>query len=165
MRSISAMLAKGIAMLRHFRPMALAIAVAGAPLAALPHAALIEAEVAQGIRLHATYDTGTPMAHAQVIIFGPDDPITPWGQGVTDREGRLEFVLGPEVGRWSFQVRQAGHGAMVHVDLAGDAPPITTGTNAQSWGQRALMVVLVAWGALGTGLFALSRRSARDASA
>ena len=144
-----------------------AFCVAGCftPLVAFSHAALIEAETAQAIRLHAFYDTGEPMSHAQVIIFGPEDPVTPWGQGVTDRDGKLEFVLGPEAGRWSFQVRQAGHGAMVHVDIDGETPVITAEAAPQGWGQRLVMIVLVAWGALGTALFARSRIGARDASA
>lgn len=136
-----------------------------APLSAFSHAALIEAETAQAIRLHAFYDTGAPMSHAQVIIYAPENPATPWGQGVTDREGRLEFVLGPEAGRWSFQVRQSGHGAMVHVELGDDAPVVSATSGAQSWGQRVLMVALVAWGAFGTAAFAYSRRGGRNASA
>ena len=136
-----------------------------APLTAFSHAALIEAETAQAVRLHAFYDTGAPMSHAQVIIYAPDNPVTAWGQGVTDRDGRLDFVLGPETGRWSFQARQAGHGAMVHLDITDEAPVVIATSRAQSWGQRMVMVALVAWGALGTALFALSRRKGRDASA
>lgn len=145
----------------------LAVCVAGtlAPFPALSHAAIVEAESAQAVRLHAYYDGGQPMAHAQVIIHAPGDSSVPWGQGVTDRDGRLEFVLGPEEGRWSFHVRQSGHGAMVHVTLGADSPVIEATGPGQSWGQRALMVALVAWGALGTALFARSRKGARDASA
>ena len=146
---------------------ALTVCAAGCltPLAAFSHAALIEAETAQAVRLHAFYDTGKPMSHAQVIIYAPDNPVSAWGQGVTDRDGRLEFVLGSETGRWSFQVRQSGHGAMVHVDVTDDAPVVVATGGAQSWRQRLLMVALVAWGALGTALFALTRRKGRDASA
>ncbi len=154
-------------MTSHTRLAALAICAAGCftPLVALSHAALIEAETAQAVRLHAFYDTGEPMSHAQVIIYAPDNPVSAWGQGVTDRDGRLEFVLGPETGRWSFQVRQSGHGAMVHVEVGDDAPVVTATSSAQSWGQRLVMVALVGWGALGTALFALARRKGRDASA
>ncbi|MCC5957275.1 MAG: carboxypeptidase regulatory-like domain-containing protein [Natronohydrobacter sp.] len=154
-------------MSRRSRLAGLVICAAGlfAPLAAFSHAALIEAETAQAIRLHAFYDTGAPMSHAQVIIYAPDDAATPWGQGVTDREGRLEFVLGSEPGRWSFQVRQSGHGAMVHVEVGTDAPVVMATAGAQGWGQRLLMVALVAWGALGTAAFAYSRKGARNASA
>ncbi|WP_071796364.1 hypothetical protein [Natronohydrobacter thiooxidans] len=150
-----------------FRRVAATAFAAGlcAPLSAFSHAALIEAETAQAIRLHALYDTGEPMSHAQVIIYAPDDPSTPWGQGVTDRDGRLEFVLGNEPGRWSFQVRQSGHGAMVHMEIGADAPVIMTASSAQGWGQRLLMVALVAWGALGTAAFVYRRKGGRNASA
>ncbi|MGY6549954.1 MAG: carboxypeptidase-like regulatory domain-containing protein [Roseinatronobacter sp.] len=135
------------------------------PPAARAHAALIEAETAQAIRLHAFYDTGTSMSHAQVLIFAPDDHAVPWGQGVTDRDGRLEFVLGPQTGRWSFQVRQSGHGATAHVEISADTPVVIATGGAQNWGQRIVMVALVAWGALGTALFVRSRQRGRDASA
>lgn len=136
-----------------------------APLVAFSHSALIEAETAQAIRLHAFYDTGTPMAHAQVIVYAPDDPASPWGQGVTDRDGRFEFIPDTTAGRWAVQVRQSGHGAMAHVQMSGDAPVIITATGAQSWLQRIVMVALVAWGALGTALFMLRRKGRSDASA
>lgn len=135
------------------------------PQLASAHAALIEAQTAQAIRLHAYYDTGEPMAHAQVIIYAPDDPSTPWGQGVTDRDGQFDFIPDTPEGRWSVQVRQAGHGAMAHVQMGGDAPLVITASRADSWLQRAVMVALVAWGALGTALFALRRKGRPDASA
>lgn len=137
----------------------------GAPQHAMPHGALIEAQTAQAIRLHAVYDTGAPMAHAQVIIYAPDDPASPWGQGVTDRDGRFEFIPDATAGRWAVQVRQSGHGAMAHVQMNGDAPVIVTATGAQSWLQRMVMVALVGWGALGTVLFVLRNKGRPDASA
>ena len=144
---------------------AFGIAVCVSPLSALSHAALIEAETAQAIRLHALYDTGAPMSHAQVIIYAPDDPGNPWGRGVTDRDGRFEFIPDATAGRWSVQVRQSGHGAMAHVTMGSDAPVTVTAASAQSWLQRGVMVALVAWGALGTVLFALRKKGPPDASA
>ena len=146
---------------------ALAVLVAGciAPLAAFSHAALINAETAQALRLHAFYDTGEPMSHAQVIIYAPDDPDSPWGRGVTDRDGRFEFIPDARAGRWSVQVRQSGHGAMAHVHMGGDTPVIVTATGAQSWLQRIVMIALVAWGAFGTALFVLRKKGRPDASA
>lgn len=142
-----------------------AIAASLAPVAALSHAALIDAETAQAIRLHAYYDTGEPMSHAQVIIYAPDDPARPWGQGVTDRAGQFEFIPDARAGRWSVQVRQSGHGAMAHVVMDADATVLVTATGPQSWLQRMVMVALVAWGALGTALFVLRKRRRPDASA
>ncbi|MGY6704452.1 carboxypeptidase-like regulatory domain-containing protein [Roseinatronobacter sp.] len=146
---------------------ALAILVASciSPMAASSHGAVIEAETAQAMRLHAFFDTGEPMPHAQVIIYAPDDADSPWGQGVTDREGRFEFIPDAREGRWSVQVRHSGHGATAHVHMGGDVPVIVTTTDAQSWLQRMVMVALVAWGAFGTALFVLRRNGRPDASA
>lgn len=141
------------------------LAALAAPQYAMSHAALIEAEPAQAIRLHAFYDSGAPMSGAQVMIYAPDDPASPWGQGVTDGDGRYQFIPDATEGRWSVQIRQAGHGTMAHVQLDGDAPATITTSGAESWMQRAAMLLLAAWGALGTALFALSRKGRHDASA
>lgn len=138
---------------------------AGMPGVADAHAALIEAETAQAIRLHARYETGAPMAHAQVIIFAPDDPAQVWGQGVADRDGRYEFIPDAIAGRWTVQVRQAGHGVMAYVEIGQDAPVMIVASGPATWMQRAVMVALVAWGALGTVLYFRSRKERRDASA
>ena len=161
------MLAKAIAMsVRCKSALLLGLAlVVTAPSAALPHAAIMEAEVTQAIRLHAFYETGEPMSQAQVFIYAPDDPAQAWGQGIADMEGRYEFIPDAIAGRWSVQVRQAGHGVMAHLDIGADAPVMTISSTPDTWAQRALMVALVAWGALGTALFARSRKGKQDASA
>lgn len=143
---------------------ALCLAVVTAPQPLLSHGALIEAQTAQAIRLHAFYDTGEPMSHAQVLIHAPGEPGTPWGQGVTDRQGRFEFIPDGDEGRWTVQVRQAGHGAMLQVEISDNTTVMLAPTAPADGLQRALMVALVAWGALGTALFAL-RKGRRDASA
>lgn len=136
-----------------------------APFAVMAHASLVDAEAVTAIRIHATYDTGMPMAEAPVIIYAPDDPARPWKQGLTDPEGRFEFIPAPLTGRWSVQVRQAGHGAMAHLDIGTNVETNVTHVQTQDWLQRVLMVLLVAWGGLGTALFALSRKGRPDASA
>lgn len=129
------------------------------------HAAVLDAEAAQAIRLHARYDTGAPMAHAQVIIYAPDDSEQAWGLGVADRDGRYEFIPDDIAGRWLVQVRHAGHGVSAHVEIGEDAPVLITFSAPDTLVQRALMVALVAWGALGTALYARSRKGRSDASA
>jgi len=141
------------------------------PGAAQSHAALVAAEAAQAIAINARYDTGEPMAGAQVVIYAPDDPASVWGRGTTDAEGQHVFLPDPALtGRWTIQVRQAGHGAITHVEITangtGAALAITPATPVgQSPLQRLLMVALVAWGALGTALFfRRSKGAGRDAS-
>jgi nickel transport protein len=145
------------------------IAVA-APVPALGHAALVQGRAVAAVEVLARFDTGDPMAEAQVIVFAPDDPASPWLRGTTDAEGRFLFVADPgRPGRWTAQVRQAGHGAIVHLDLGGEAAVADGAPSGEAPGrpgpmQRLVMVALVAWGALGTALF-FRRRPARDASA
>lgn len=141
----------------------LALASVFAPLPAHTHAAVIEAEAVQAIRLQASYDRGEPMAHAQVIIHALDDPASPWGQGVTDRDGNFDFIPDAQTGRWAVQVRQAGHGALAHVEIGAASPVILTSSAGGGWLQRAVMVALVAWGALGTALFVRRRTGRKDA--
>lgn len=172
---ISVMSAKGIVMsarsdqsvmLRAAALLGAVMALLYMPMPAGAHAALITAETAPAIRLHAHYDTGEPMAQAQVLIYAPDRPSEVWGRGLTDAQGRFEFLPDAAAGRWSIQVRQAGHGAMAHVFLDDTGPTVlSAGAGAQSWLQRLVMVVLVAWGALGTALYLRLRRGGRDASA
>ncbi|MGY6632565.1 MAG: carboxypeptidase-like regulatory domain-containing protein [Alkalilacustris sp.] len=149
-----------------------AAGLAGAtPPPALGHAALLDAEATTAVRLHARYDTGAPMAGAQVIIYAPDAPADAWSHGTTDAAGRYVFV--PDMalpGRWTVQVRQAGHGAVAHVTLGADAGArdgdaaaagavsIRTDSPPASPLQRAVMIALVAWGALGTALYFRRRR-------
>lgn len=149
--------------------LALAALVALAPQPSFGHAALLDAETTTAIRLQARYDTGEPMAGAQVIVFAPDNPTEAWRRGATDAEGR--YLFAPDIdmpGRWTVQVRQAGHGAVAHVDVGGAAadagPPSVVATTAQSGEhgllRQAVMSALVAWGALGTALY--FRRGRRD---
>lgn len=145
--------------------LALVVSVTASAQLAHSHGAVLDAEAAQAIRLHARYDTGAPMAHAQIIIHAPDAPSEIWGQGIADRDGRFEFIPDAIAGRWSVQVRQAGHGITAHVEIGEDMPVLIMSSTPDTWVQRALMVALVAWGALGTALFARSRKGRSDASA
>ncbi|MGP9792085.1 carboxypeptidase-like regulatory domain-containing protein [Roseinatronobacter sp. NSM] len=145
----------------------LALGVAGlmAPQNAFAHGAVMTAETTQAIRLQARYDTGEPMAQAQVIIYAPDTPSDIWGRGVTDRDGRFDFIPDDIAGRWSVQVRQAGHGVMAHVEISDAAPVMVAATAQDTWLQRVVMIALVAWGAVGTALFAWRKKGRPDASA
>lgn len=142
------MWAKGIAMIRRCS-LLLALAL---PASALAHGAELTATPVQAIALVARFDTGEPMAGAQVQAFAPDAPQTPIALGQTDAQGQFQFVPDPAPGRWTVQVRAAGHGAINYFEQGANALRVTV-ERPQDWGQRALMVALVAWGALGTVLF------------
>jgi len=70
------------------------------------------------IDLHAEFDTGEAMGEAQVTVYSPADPLTPWLTGTADAEGNYTFVLDPEIpGSWDIQFRKAGHGDIIHLQL------------------------------------------------
>ncbi|MEM1426534.1 MAG: hypothetical protein AAGF75_08295 [Cyanobacteria bacterium P01_H01_bin.130] len=88
---------------------------------ALAHGAHVTYQVIQTssgptVRVLAAYDTDEPMAAAQVSIYHPETPQTPWMTGITDPGGQFEFSPDSSnkgVGEWAIKVRQAGHGALV----------------------------------------------------
>lgn len=145
-------------MWRTARALALTAALA-APTAALPHAATVEAAPAQGIAVTAAYDTGAPMAQAQITVFAPDNPAEPWARGIADDNGRFAFIPDPIPGRWTVQARTAGHGAVAHVVLddtvVGAAPVAMIVASAGGIDplQRWIMAAAVVWGFVGTALY------------
>ena len=110
------------------------------------------------VEIHAAYDSGEPMAGAQVVVYAPDEPATPWLTGVCDEEGRFSFSPDTSTpGTWDVQVRLAGHGDIVHIPVGG-------ATAADSGGgfsvlQIVLMALCVVWGLTGTALYVLRRRA------
>ena len=122
------MWAKGIAMIR---PCSLLLALA-LPASALAHGAELTATPVQAISLEARYDTGAPMAGAQVQAFAPDDPQTPIALGMTDADGRFVFVPDPAPGRWTVQVRAGGHGAITYFEQGTSALRVTV-ERPQDW--------------------------------
>ena len=130
------------------------------PIKALAHGAKIEYTVNMAIELVATYDNGEPMAGAQVVVYAPDDPTTPWLSGVCDNEGRFSFT--PDTskpGMWDIQVRQAGHGDIVHIPIGKDTL-VTGSTGGYTVLQIVLMAACVFWGSVGTALYFSRRRRA-----
>ena len=126
---------------------------------AFAHGAKIEYTISMAIEICAAYDTGEPMAGGQVTVYAPDDPSTPWLTGVCDEEGRFTFTPDPSrPGTWDVQVRQSGHGDMVHIPVGEDV------AMAGSTGYTPLQVVLmgasVVWGFVGSALFFSRRRRA-----
>lgn len=132
-----------------------------------------------GVEVEARYDTGAPMAHAQVAVFAPHRPEAPVLTGKTDGTGMFWFV--PETviadqeapnalasGIWEVQVRLAGHGALLKVPVASEAQGEASGTAASGLAvtplQRFVMGAAGLWGFVGTALF-FSRRSASGAAA
>jgi nickel transport protein len=124
------------------------------------HGITIEYQPTQSYQINAAYDTGEPMVEAQVAVFSPDDPTTPWLTGTTDAEGRFVFSP-PAAGNWEVQVRQAGHGDILVIPVeetaAAETPAasrsIAAATDNYSPLQKSLMIGAVIWGCVGTALF------------
>ena len=138
---------------------ALGLAVTLAPVA-LAHGARVEYTIRMAVEIRAAYDSGEPMAGGQVTVYAPDDPSTPWLEGACDEEGRFTFTPDAALpGTWDVQVRQAGHGDMVHIPV-GEDMALSGGTGYAPL-QIVLMGVCVVWGFVGTALFfSRSRREA-----
>lgn len=155
-----------------FFPLLLGIAAAClvllAPASVQAHGVTIEHSLAQTLTLSltATYDSGEPMAGAQVTVYAPDEPATPWQTGTCDEAGRYQFAPDATLpGTWEIQVRQAGHGKTIYVEVGAAATtPSTAGLLMSSSDQpynllqRLLMGGAVVWGCIGTALFFARRR-------
>jgi len=129
------------------------------PMQAHAHGSKIEYVVDMMIEIVATYDSGEPMSGAQVVVYAPDDISTPWLTGICDDEGRYSFKPDTSMtGTYDVQVRQAGHGDIVHIPV-GDGGTMSGSSGGYSTGQIALMSVCVIWGFIGTGLYFLRRKA------
>lgn len=156
---MSDMSAKGIAMSKRSDrlPALLLGCLLLAPGTAMSHAAFVQADEVQAVRVEGRYETGEPMAGAQVTVFAPDNAAEPWQQGQTDAAGVFLFVPDDQPGRWAVRLRQAGHGGMAYLDIAADttAPLVLTTARAAAPSpvQKTVMAACVVWGCIGTALY------------
>ncbi len=84
---------------------------------AIAHGIVLRHQQTQAIQISASYDSGEPMANAQVIVFSPKNPSTPFLTSTADSQGKFAFVP-DQSGTWQVQVRQAGHGDILIVNVA-----------------------------------------------
>lgn len=141
---------------------------------AIAHGVAIQYQSTQAYEIRAVYDSGEPMAEAQVAVFAPSNPAEPWLQGTTDQAGRFLFTPNAS-GNWEVQVRQAGHGDIVTIPVARADATRPDGSDAAAANpspdtvvassnaiakstsysplQKGLMMGSVIWGCLGTALF------------
>lgn len=137
------------------------VAASLAPIAlaqpAIAHGANITTQTTEAIEIQATYDSGEPMGQAEVVIYAPSDPSTPWQTGLTNGAGRFSFVPdASQPGNWEVKVRQAGHGDLVTIpiDHRGSVTAVTAETAPLP---RWVAIASVVWGCVGTALFFTGR--------
>ncbi|WOD41211.1 hypothetical protein [Nodosilinea sp. E11] len=148
---------------------ALGAASLGGPV--LAHGVVLEHRQLSSVEVAAQFETGEPMANAQVLVYAPDNPSEPWQQGNTDDQGRFSFVPDTTlVGNWEVMVRQAGHGAIATIPIGaatgGEATNLALEAEAEpspeslispsttlSPVQRGITIGSVIWGFIGTALF------------
>lgn len=83
------------------------------------------------ITVRAAFDTGEVLDGAQVAIFAPSDLVNPWLTGTTDSEGAFTFLPDYTLeGVWDVQVRRAGHGGLLSLQLDAGMMPPATGSGA-----------------------------------
>lgn len=148
------------------------ISVFGASNSAIAHGVRMQARETQAVEVNAEYDTGEPMTEAQVTVFAPNDPATPWLEGTTDENGNFVFTPdSSQSGTWSVQVRQSGHGGIVNIPIEGyqaqaagengtteanssaSGQVVTSGSASYTPLQLFLMGAAGVWGFIGTALF------------
>ena len=125
------------------------------------HGSKINYRETKAIEIQATFDDGTPMANAQIVIYAPNDPATPWMKGQTDAEGKFTFVPNYELsGNWDVKVRKSGHGDIIAIPVSNNRnlqTQIITSNSEYSAMQKLVMTAATVWGFIGTALF-FSRR-------
>ncbi|MGA1284095.1 MAG: hypothetical protein ACO34J_08545, partial [Prochlorothrix sp.] len=142
---------------------------------AFGHGARIDYTIQPQINLVARYDSGEPMATAEVTIYSPANPTEPWQTLTTDPEGQFNFTPDPsQPGEWAVKVRSAGHGSVITLNLgssagntadsgpsgsAGADSPLVFASSAPlssprlSFIQQSVLVGSVIWGFVGTGFY------------
>lgn len=151
--------------------LALTLGLVGWALPAIAHGVTVEHRQVSSVEIEARFETGEPMANAQVLVYAPDNPTEPWQQGNTDGQGQFSFTPDTtQPGSWEVMVRQAGHGVLTTIPVA-DSPSAETAASdptgevksspnsliSPSTGlspvQQGITIGSVIWGFIGTALF------------
>ncbi len=131
-------------------------ALAHDPPQALAHSSSVEFTIQPTVELRAVYESDRPMDNAQVTIYSPEDPATPWQTGTTDAQGYFSFSP-DQPGNWDVKVRQAGHGNLITIPIDTEGEVVTmvaeAGVAVYSPLQKTMMAIATVWGFIGTALF------------
>jgi len=115
------------------------------------------------IIMNAKFDTGEIMNEAQIAIFSPSDPATPWLVAEADALGSYRFAPDSSLpGLWEVQIRKAGHGDILRLQLDENTMASLSESQASTTGfslsQIILMSASVIWGFIGTAFYFAARQ-------
>jgi nickel transport protein len=111
------------------------------------------------VGVQASFDTGVPMADADVLIFAPNE-ITAAIKSRTDTRGIVCFAP-DKAGAWVIQVRaEGGHGMRINLEVDQDSIVSVSDSEHSSLSilQKLFLAVCVCWGFIGTGLYFYGRK-------
>lgn len=131
------------------------------PESALAHGVIVQSQTTSAIKINAAYDSGAPMANAEVKIYTPQDPSTPWMTGNTDENGQFLFIPDHNYsGLWEATVRRGGHGGLIAIpvsppgeEVSDSAENAIASNSASNPVQKWVAAAAVIWGFIGTALF------------
>ncbi|MEM9213605.1 MAG: carboxypeptidase-like regulatory domain-containing protein [Cyanobacteria bacterium P01_F01_bin.150] len=124
----------------------------------LAHGVLMEATPIPSFQVQVTYESGEPMANAQINVYAPTDPQNVWLQTLTNENGYFLFTPDPNIpGTWDIQARLAGHGELLRINVQEDGAIRQLSRSDNTPLQKWLTIAAVVWGFVGTALF-FSRR-------
>lgn len=129
------------------------------PAGVTAHGTDITYTIQSTVLVEANFETGEPMSEAQISVFAPDDPSTPWLQGIADADGKFTFVPDPEFsGTYDVRIRSAGHGEILAIPING----VGQATAGNSTMQQIIMAAAVIWGFIGTALYFSARTQTKS---
>ncbi|PZD74363.1 hypothetical protein C1752_01124 [Acaryochloris thomasi RCC1774] len=115
----------------------------------------------KAVEIEAAFDTGEPMANAQVTVYAPDGATQPWLTGKFDSKGHFAFTPpADQTGTWQVKVRQAGHGKILNIPIGAEnaAETATVSSEPASPMVRSLLGVVVIGGFVLTAILFSSRK-------
>jgi nickel transport protein len=126
------------------------------PQKAMAHGITVNYSIEPTIQLQAEYESGQPIADAQVLVYAPNNSQEPWLTGMANDQGQFEFRPDrAQPGPWTIQIQQAGRGDTLTIDLTGDSEVATVlvGNSGLTNVQKGVMGGAIVWGCVGTALF------------
>lgn len=71
-----------------------------------------------GLELDVTFSTGEPLANSPVKIYSPDNQSEPWMEGMTDENGKFNFIPDQaQEGDWTVQIGEFDHADILSVPV------------------------------------------------